>query len=54
MAGLDGLPGEFDRLAAAIAGRLTSTLAGMMGLAAVLSMAFTTVGLALSYGPDLD
>jgi len=40
-------------LPAAIAGRFTSTLAGMMGLAAVLSMGFTTVGLAVSYGPDL-
>jgi zinc transport system permease protein len=40
-------------LPAAIAGRFTSTLAGMMGLAALLSMAFTSIGLAVSYGPDL-
>jgi zinc transport system permease protein len=40
-------------LPAAVAGRFTTTLAGMMGVAAILSMAFTTVGLAVSYGPDL-
>jgi zinc transport system permease protein len=40
-------------LPAAIAGRFTTTLAGMMGLAAILSMTFTTVGLGVSYGPDL-
>ena len=40
-------------LPAAIAGRFTSTLAGMMCVAALLCMAFTSVGLAVSYRPDL-
>jgi zinc transport system permease protein len=40
-------------LPAAIAGQLTSTLRGMMAAAAVLSIAFTITGLAVSYGPDL-
>jgi len=40
-------------LPVAIAGRCTSTLRGMMVLSAILSMAFTVAGLALSYAPDL-
>jgi len=40
-------------LPAAIAGHFTSTLRGMMALAAVLAIAFTTSGLAVSYAPDL-
>ena len=40
-------------LPAAIAGQFTTTLRGMMGLAALLSITFTTSGLALSYSPDL-
>ncbi len=40
-------------LPAAIAGQFTTTLRGMMGLAAALAIAFTTSGLALSYSPDL-
>jgi zinc transport system permease protein len=40
-------------LPAAIAGQLTSTLRGMMAGAALLSIAFTVAGLAISYGPDL-
>ncbi|HOC44911.1 MAG TPA: metal ABC transporter permease [Thermoanaerobaculales bacterium] len=40
-------------LPAAIAGQLTSTLRGMIVGAALLSIAFTLVGLAVSYGPDL-
>jgi len=40
-------------LPAAMAGRFTRTLWGMMILAAVISIALTTGGLALSYGPDL-
>ncbi len=40
-------------LPAAIAGRLASRLGSIMGLAVVVSAAFTTAGLALSYGPDL-
>ena len=40
-------------LPAAIAGQFTSTLRGMMGLASLLAVSFTTAGLALSYGPDL-
>lgn len=40
-------------LPAAVAGRFTSTLAGMMVLASLLSMVFTSAGLAVSYGPDL-
>jgi zinc transport system permease protein len=37
----------------AIAGHVVHTLRQMMVLAALLSVAFTTTGLALSYGPDL-
>jgi zinc transport system permease protein len=37
----------------AIAGHFTSTLRGMMVASAILSVAFTTSGLAVSYGPDL-
>ncbi len=40
-------------LPAAIAGRMASRLWQIMGLAVVVSAAFTTTGLALSYGPDL-
>ncbi|HUU26990.1 MAG TPA: metal ABC transporter permease [archaeon] len=40
-------------LPAAVAGRFTKTLWGMMALATALSVAFTTGGLALSYGPNL-
>lgn len=40
-------------LPAAIAGHFTTTLRGMMAVAAVLAIAFTTGGLALSYSPDL-
>jgi len=40
-------------LPVAIAGRCTSTLRGMMVLSAILSIAFTVAGLALSYAPDL-
>lgn len=40
-------------LPAAIAGQYTRTLAAMMLLAALLGMAFTGAGLALSYEPDL-
>ncbi len=40
-------------LPAAIAGRFTYSLAGMMGLAVLLGIAFTSGGLALSYAPDL-
>jgi zinc transport system permease protein len=40
-------------LPAAIAGHFSSTLRGMMAGAAVLAVAFTVSGLALSYGPDL-
>jgi zinc transport system permease protein len=40
-------------LPAAIAGQFTSSLRGMMVGAAVLSVAFTVSGLAISYGPDL-
>ena len=40
-------------LPAAIAGHFTTTLRGMMAAAAVLAVAFTTSGLALSYSPDL-
>jgi len=40
-------------LPAAIAGHFTRNLARMMLLSIILSMAFTTGGLALSYGPDL-
>ncbi|GAB4368811.1 MAG: metal ABC transporter permease [Acidobacteriota bacterium] len=38
---------------AAIAGRLTRTLGGMMALAVVVSAGLTSAGLAVSYGPDL-
>jgi zinc transport system permease protein len=40
-------------LPVAISGRFTSTLRGMMLLSALLSIGFTTAGLALSYAPDL-
>jgi zinc transport system permease protein len=40
-------------LPVAIASQFTTTLRGMMVLSALLSVAFTTSGLALSYGPDL-
>ena len=40
-------------LPATIARMVTRTLAGMMVLASLLGMAFTTGGLALSYAPDL-
>jgi len=38
---------------AAVAGNFTSRLSHMMALSAALSIAFTTLGLAVSYGPDL-
>ncbi|MBD3367510.1 MAG: iron chelate uptake ABC transporter family permease subunit [Candidatus Eisenbacteria bacterium] len=38
---------------AAVAGHFTSRLSHMMALSTVLSIAFTTSGLAVSYGPDL-
>ncbi len=40
-------------LPAAIAGQFTATLRGMMALASVLAVSFTTAGLAVSYSPDL-
>ena len=40
-------------LPAAIAGRFTHSLWGMMMLAVILSSIFTTLGLALSFGPNL-
>ena len=40
-------------LPAAIAGHFSSTLRGMMAGAAVLAVAFTVTGLAVSYSPDL-
>lgn len=40
-------------LPAAIAGHFTTTLRGMMAVAALLAVAFTTSGLAVSYSPDL-
>jgi zinc transport system permease protein len=40
-------------LPVAIAGRFTSSLRTTMVVAAVLSICFTTLGLAVSYGPDL-
>ena len=40
-------------LPAAIAGHFTTTLRGMMAAAALLAVAFTTSGLAVSYAPDL-
>jgi zinc transport system permease protein len=40
-------------LPAAIAGQFTTTLRGMMAVASLLAVGFTSVGLALSYAPDL-
>jgi len=40
-------------LPVAIAGQFTTTLRTMMAAASLLSVAFTTAGLALSYSPDL-
>ena len=40
-------------LPAAIAGQFTSTLRGMMALASLLAITFTTAGLTVSYAPDL-
>lgn len=40
-------------LPAAIAGRYLASVSGMMVVATVLGMVFTSGGLALSYGPDL-
>jgi zinc transport system permease protein len=40
-------------LPAAVAGHFTTTLRGMMALASLLAVSFTTAGLALSYSPDL-
>ena len=40
-------------LPAAIAGQFTTTLRGTMALASLLAVAFTTLGLGISYGPDL-
>lgn len=40
-------------LPAAIAGHFTTTLRGMMALASLLAVSFTSAGLALSYSPDL-
>jgi zinc transport system permease protein len=40
-------------LPAAIAGHFTATLRGMMVLASLFAVAFTTAGLAVSYAPDL-
>jgi len=40
-------------LPAAIAGQFTTTLRGMMALASLLAISFTTAGLAVSYSPDL-
>lgn len=40
-------------LPAAIAGHFTTTLRGMMALATLLAVSFTTAGLGLSYSPDL-
>ena len=40
-------------LPVAVAGRFSNHLWQMMAIASVLSMVFTTSGLALSYGPDL-
>jgi zinc transport system permease protein len=40
-------------LPAAIAGQFTTTLRGMMALASLLAVSFTTAGLAVSYSPDL-
>ncbi len=40
-------------LPAAIAGQFTNTLRGTMALATLLTIAFTTLGLGVSFGPDL-
>ncbi len=40
-------------LPAAIAGQFTTTLRGMMAVASLIAVGFTTAGLALSYAPDL-
>jgi zinc transport system permease protein len=40
-------------LPAAIAGQFATTLRGMMALASLLAIVFTTAGLAVSYAPDL-
>jgi zinc transport system permease protein len=40
-------------LPAAIAGHFTTTLRGMMAVASILAVSFTTAGLAVSYSPDL-
>lgn len=40
-------------LPAAIAGHYMKTLAGMIAIAVLLGMSFTSLGLALSYSPDL-
>lgn len=40
-------------LPAAIAGQFATTLRGMMAVASLLAVAFTTTGLAVSYAPDL-
>ncbi len=40
-------------LPAAMAGRFTRSLRGMMALASVFCLLLTSAGLALSYGPDL-
>lgn len=40
-------------LPAAIAGHYTQTLLGMMSIATLLGMSFTSIGLAISYSPDL-
>ncbi|MEJ2581141.1 MAG: metal ABC transporter permease [Acidobacteriota bacterium] len=40
-------------LPAAIAGQFATTLRGMMALASLLAVSFTTAGLAVSYSPDL-
>jgi zinc transport system permease protein len=40
-------------LPAAIAGQFTATLRGMMVVASLLAVSFTTAGLAVSYSPDL-
>jgi zinc transport system permease protein len=40
-------------LPAAIAGHFTNTLRGMMVVASILAVSFTTMGLGVSYAPDL-
>lgn len=40
-------------LPAAIAGHYTQTLLGMMSIATLLGISFTSIGLAISYSPDL-